>query len=208
MELREVLITVSNQEVPNITYLAKSYPNRDYNNNGLIELYKVPIYYTYIEGTNDKNNSVKKTWQALRFMPYWNPKGSKTGYKTEGWINAGIHYFPKSTVKEYKPNYTIHNSVGISSGAIVIKDSFYIHEGPEDVNAFGAGSAGCIEIIGFFDRFKDDIMDLSGCNLSADTAILRLVAKRKLFLQIESATPPDIFNSLWKEYDPINKKIV
>ena len=201
MELREVLITVSNIEVPNLTYLARSYPDDDYNDNGLIELYKVPVYYTYIEGTNDENTSIKKTWKVLRFMPYWNPVGSNSSYKTKGWINAGIHYFSKSAVKIYKPNYRIHNMSGLSSGAIVIKDSFYIHEGPANINFSGAGSAGCIEVIGSFAQFKEDIKDLSGCNLDVDSAILQLVANRKLYLLIESATPPDIFNSFWREYD-------
>jgi len=212
MALREVLIRVSNREVPNL-YTARSYPKKDYNNNGLHELYEVPVYYVYIEGTDNRGIAVKRVWNALRFMPYWNdPKDRSPNYSTLGWANVGIHYFPKTAVTQYKPNYTIHNSPGFSNGAIVIKDRFYIHEGPKDLISYGAGSAGCIGIIGSFDQFKEDIKELSGCNLnlSADSAILQLIKERKLFLQIESATPPDIFKSrlMDREYDPITKTTI
>jgi hypothetical protein len=126
MALREVLITISNEEVPGLTYGARSYPDSDYDDNGSIEIYMVPVYYVYIEGTNNHGFTEKKTWQALRFMPYWNPYGAVSSYKTPGWINAGVHYFPKSVVKKYKPDYRIHNRPGVSNGAIVIRDGFYI----------------------------------------------------------------------------------
>jgi len=207
MKLREVLITVSNEEVPGLSYMARSFPDDDYDDNGRQELYKVPVYYVYIEGTDNKNNSVKKIWKALRFMPYWNPEGSKSGYKTIGWVNAGIYYYPKSVVKEYKPNYSIHNVPGISKGAIVIKDSFYIHEGPGYLTDYGIGSAGCVEIIGSFNEFKEDIKNLSGCNLDADSAILNLVKEGKLYLEVKSATPPDIRNFFWKEFNKYTREI-
>ena len=50
-----------------------------------IELYGVPVYYVYIKGTDDKGQSVKYTWKALRFMPYYNPPNFSS-YKTIGWL--------------------------------------------------------------------------------------------------------------------------
>jgi hypothetical protein len=198
MALREVLITISNETVPSLTYLAKSYPDPDYDDNGLREIYKVPVYYVYIDGVNNDDIQERKTWNALRFMPYWNPEG-KYGYKNRGWINAGIHCLPKRKVREYKPNYTIHNSPSVHKGAIVIRDSFYIHEGPGDISYAMAGSAGCVEIIGSFLKFKEDIRDLSGNTSDADSAMLELVKAGKLYLEVQSATPPDIFKNIYGE---------
>jgi hypothetical protein len=71
------------------------------------------------------------------------------------------------------------------------------------------GSAGCVEIIGSFAKFKENIRDLSGSGLSADSALLQLVKEKNLYLEIEKATPPDIFNSRLKGkvYDPITRRI-
>ena len=72
MKLRDVDIIISGTKTGD-TYYAKSYPCSDMDKNSKIELYGVPVYYVYIKGTDDKGQSVKYTWKALRFMPYYNP---------------------------------------------------------------------------------------------------------------------------------------
>jgi hypothetical protein len=72
-----------------------------------------------------------------------------------------------------------------------------IHAGPKNLLDTGWGSAGCVEIIGDFGRFKQDIRDLSGIGstMEAGLAIFKLVQNRKLFVQVQYDTPPN-FKSL------------
>ena len=49
--LRNVTITVSSIPTGN-AYLARSYPHDDYNNNGKMQLYRVPVYNVLIQGTD------------------------------------------------------------------------------------------------------------------------------------------------------------
>ncbi|WP_207787665.1 hypothetical protein [Candidatus Thiosymbion oneisti] len=159
-----------------------------------MELYYVPVYKVLIEGTNAKGAKVKKEWPALRFMPYWNdPKKPDPHYSTRGWVNAGLHQLPKKKVTFYNPNYGTQNRYSPYSGAIQMRDSFLIHAGPRNLSEEAWGSAGCVEIIGNFNDFKQDIADLSG-SISKDAggAISELVKAGKLFVRVDYARPPDI----------------
>ncbi|HOI53465.1 MAG TPA: hypothetical protein PLN02_13880, partial [Azonexus sp.] len=61
---------------------------------------------------------------------------------------------------------------------------------------WGFGSAGCIEIIGNYDDFKNAIAELSGLpTASSDSAIQALVAAGKLSVVIQGAKVPDIRNN-------------
>ena len=181
------------------TLIAKSYPCSDMDKNSKIELYGVPVYYVYIKGTDDKGQSVKYTWKALRFMPYYNPPNFSS-YKTIGWVNSGLHKLNRQPAPEYKKAYEVHNTYSQHNGAIVLKGTFYIHAGPEDLTHIGWGAAGCVEIIGSFSEFKDQVKELSGSTqVDADSAISELVFYKKLYIEIEYATPPNIKANFYKE---------
>lgn len=159
----------------------------------------VPVYYVYIKGTDDKGQSVKYTWKALRFMPYYNPPNFSS-YKTIGWVNSGLHKLNRQPVPEYKKAYEVHNTYSQHNGAIVLKGTFYIHAGPEDLTHIGWGAAGCVEIIGSFSEFKDQVKELSGSTqVDADSAISELVFYKKLYIEIEYAAPPNIKANFYKE---------
>ncbi|MES2590327.1 MAG: hypothetical protein V4608_00490 [Bacteroidota bacterium] len=198
-KLNTVLITVSNIKTGE-TYRSRSYPNDDFNNNGKIELYTTPVFKVFIE-----NNlpAQKKEWKALRFMPYWNdPAKPDSKYRTKGWANSGLSHFPKTVVSYYNPNYGVHNRYSPYGGAIQIKGNFLIHAGPETIDESGWGAAGCVEIIGNFDLFKEDIKLLSGSTeTNAHDAILKLVAAKKLFVRVDLAVAPKLKNFLWGEVE-------
>lgn len=178
MKLRDVDIIISGTKTGD-TYYAKSYPCSDMDKNSKIELYGVPVYYVYIKGTDDKGQSVKYTWKALRFMPYYNPPNFSS-YKTIGWVNSGLHKLNRQPAPEYKKAYEVHNTYSQHNGAIVLKGTFYIHAGPEDLTHIGWGAAGCVEIIGSFSEFKDQVKELSGSTqVDADSAISELVFYKK-----------------------------
>lgn len=198
MELREVNIIISSQKTGD-TYYAKSYPCSDMNNNGKIELYEVPVYYVYIKGVDNSGHEVKKTWKALRFMPYYNPPGSSK-YKTIGWVNSGLHQLERQPAPGYRKSYVVRNRYSRFTGAIVLKGSFLIHAGPEDLSNIGWGAAGCVEIIGSFNEFKNEIKELSGSqDYDADNVLGEMVNQRKLFIEIEYAMPPNIRENFYKE---------
>lgn len=101
---------------------------------------------------------------------------------------------------EYKKDYEVHNLYSEHHGAIVLKSTFYIHAGPEELTSFGWGAAGCVEIIGSFSEFKNQIKELSGSTQAdADSAISELVSDKKLYIEIEYATPPNIRENFYKE---------
>lgn len=192
METRKVTITLSDKIVGN--YEARSYPHDDINGNGKIELYKVPLYEITVAGVDDAGKSTFFTHKAPRFMPYWNnPKAPDRHYKKTGWVNAGLSGARTIIVERYIKNYQVQNRYSPGKGAIVLKDSFYIHAGPaSDANA-GFGSAGCVEIVGNYDTFKNQIASLSGFQSAfADDAIAKLVENRNLFVIVMFAVVPDI----------------
>lgn len=198
MKLRDVDIIISGTKTGD-TYYAKSYPCSDMDKNGKIELYGVPVYYVYIKGTDDNGQSIEYKWKALRFMPYYNPPKFST-YKTIGWVNSGLHKLNRQPASEYKKDYEVHNIYSEHHGAIVLKSTFYIHAGPEELTSFGWGAAGCVEIIGSFSEFKNQIKELSGSTQAdADSAISELVSDKKLYIEIEYATPPNIRENFYKE---------
>ena len=195
-KLNEVLIIISNEKTGDI-YNARSYPDADYDNDGKLELYKTPVYKVYI-----KNKKIKKEWKALRFMPYWNdPKAPSQKYRSRGWVNSGLSQsISKKVVTYYNPKYGTQNRPSPFSGAIQIKDNFLIHAGPQNLFEAGWGGAGCVEIIGDFDKFKEDIRNLSGSNKkNHHEAILELVKAKKLFVQVDFAVPPDLKKNFWQE---------
>lgn len=198
--LRNVTVLVSNVRTGDM-YLARSYPDDDYNNNGRIELYRVPVYIVEIKGTDGSNKPQTKTWKALRFMPYWNdPASPKPNYRTKGWANAGLHSLAKKAVTFYNPHYGVQNRHSPYAGAIQMRDSFLIHAGPKVLTEHGWGSAGCVEVVGDFDKFRDDIKMLSGfAKPRAHDAILEMVRARTLFVQVNNATPPDLKASFVRE---------
>ena len=204
--LRAVDITVSAKKTGE-TYEGRAYPIDDVDGDGRTELYKAPVYFVYIDGTDASGAKVHKEYRAPRFMPYNNPVGARhdADYKTTGFLTAGLSSVPRFAVGAYKSDYQVHNRFSPYGGAIVVKGSFYIHAGPESVDDFGWGSAGCVEVIGNFDDFKKDILTLAGsAAASGDSAALHrgvgaLVAARKLFVTYETASRPNLQSLLSRQ---------
>lgn len=195
---RMVTITVTSKKVGK--YEARSYPDDDINNNGKIELYEVDTYEILINGTDDTGNPQTFNHTAPRFMPYWNdPESPDPHYKYLGWTNAGLSSKRTVIVKKYLKDYQVRNRFSPGRGAIVVTGSFYIHAGPADESDYGFGSAGCIEIIGNFDDFKNDIQSVSGYSGASDDAILELIKEGNLKVIIEEATVPDIKANFTRE---------
>jgi hypothetical protein len=191
--LRAVDITVSSSTTDE-TYEARPYPHSDINGDGVRDLYRVPVYRVFIDGTDANGVKQRREWTALRFMPYFNdPKDPVSAYKTRGWVNSGLGFVGRKPVPQFKPDYEVHNSFSKFGGAFVVRDTFYIHAGPDDLSNAGWGSAGCVEIIGNFDDFKAQVIELSG-STTADrhVALGEIVRARKLFVRYEPAAAPDI----------------
>ncbi|MCD2425527.1 hypothetical protein LQ567_22275 [Niabella pedocola] len=198
---RTVNIIVTNNTTGD-HYIGRSYPDSDYDNNGKTEYYKIPVYYVHLEGMDSSNKKVTLKWKALRFMPYWNdPKQPDKRYRHRGWVNSGKHKVSKKKVTYYNPNYKIHNTYSPYDGAIQIEDSFLVHAGPASLSEYGWGAAGCVEIIGGFDKFKSDIQTLAGIpSKTSDAAIQALVKAGQLYIQVDYAAPPDIKSAFYGEY--------
>jgi len=199
--LREVCIIISNVKTGE-DYQAKSYPDPDIDNDGIGELYKTPVYYVYIDGTSRLGNRERKTWRAVRFMPYWNdPAAPSTNYRYRGFANSGLHEVKKKVVTSYNKYYGVRNTYSPYGGAIQIRNSFLIHAGPRNLRERGWGAAGCVEIIGNFNDFKKDIHIFSGSTaINSDDAILELVEKGMLFVQVDKATPPNFIGNVINTY--------
>lgn len=197
MHLNDVSIIVTSIST-NKMYLARSYPDDDFNNNGKVELYSVPVYKIYIKNSH---NAIKE-WTALRFMPYWNdPQKPDPHYKSQGWINAGLKQLTRKHVTFFNPHYSTQNRPSPFEGAIQLRDSFLIHAGPKNLSESGWGAAGCVEIIGDFQNFKIDIQKLSGSKKqNPNDAISELVRLRKLYVQVDYAEPPKIKSNLAGEF--------
>lgn len=173
---------------------ARSYPHEQKDASGWYNLYKVPVYRILVTGTDASGNKVSGDYRAPRFMPYYNdPAKPSHHYKIKGWVNAGLSSTRRVVVSQYRRDYQVQNRYSPGTGAIVVHESFYIHAGPATLSDVGFGSAGCIEIIGNFDIFKDAIVRMSGiAGLSLDDAITQLVKERKLVVEIQQARVPDI----------------
>ena len=197
--LRNVDVIVSAKKTGE-SYEARAYPIDDVNDDGLIEYYKAPVYYVYVEGTDASGNHVRREWKAPRFMPYNNPAGARHDdeYKTNGFVTAGLSNVPRFAVGTYKPDYEVHNRFSPFGGAIVVKGGFYIHAGPDNLQDAGWGSAGCVEILGNFDGFKKDILELAGSPAAngkaaeLNAAMVQLVSSHKLFVTYQAAARPNI----------------
>jgi hypothetical protein len=230
--LRKVLITISSI-ITNDTYYARSYPEDDIDGNGLIELYKTPVYKVFLEVLkNPRRKTGEKPieWKALRYMPYWNdPRSPYKKYKARGWVTAGLSRTAKKgsvkigtkrlnripvkgvkritakVVEKYFPDYGVQNRYSPFSGAIQIKGRYLIHAGPQTLSESGWGAAGCVEIFGNFDKFKDDIRILSRSRRrSSHRAIKDLVRAKKLFVRVEYAPRPNIRGYFYKEVVPFD----
>lgn len=186
--MNEVTVTVTNRKTGE-QYVARSYPDSDKEDDGVIDYYYVPVYEITIS-----SGSTAKKWKAVRFMPFWNdPNAPNTDYKTKGFVNSGLHKFSRQAVSAYLPKYSTHNRYSPDRGAIRIRNNFLIHAGPRSLLDLGWGAAGCVEIIGDFGKFKQDIRDLAGISdtVEAGDAIASMVGKGKLFVEVQHATPPD-----------------
>ena len=189
----KVLIRITGEETGD-NYLAKSYPDNDYDNDGWGELYAVPVYY--IDIINIDTPFVQRRWKCLRFMPYWNdPAAPSLHYKLRKWTVAGLSDAKgRFKVTYYDATYGTRNSVSPHRGAIQIQDNFLIHSGPATLQSSGWGGAGCVEIIGNFTAFKEDIKTVSGIGgyLPSDEIIHRLIKAGKLYIEIKAAPKPTI----------------
>ncbi|MCL2590005.1 MAG: hypothetical protein FWD67_03770 [Betaproteobacteria bacterium] len=199
MSARKVEIVVTSTVVGQ--YEARSYPHTPVDSTGYYNLYRVPVYKILVKGVDDVKQPQTKMFMAPRFMPYFNdPKNPDRGYKAKGWLNCGLSSARTVAVTRYIQNYEMHNRISAYRGAIVVHQTFYIHPGPATVCDYGFGSAGCIEIIGNFDVFKEAIASLSGITSgTSGDVIQKLVNDRKLIVIIETAPVPDIRNSFSRQ---------
>ena len=199
--LRAVDITVTNEVVD--TYESRSYPHDDFNGDGLMELYETPVYKVTIEGVNGAGIRERREWTALRFMPFYNnPKAPVHEYRTQGFVNSGLRFVPRQLVPQYKPDYEVHNRFSEFGGAIVVKGAFYIHAGPAELGDWGWGAAGCVEVVGNFDNFKKDVLELGGSTASDLNAGVGVMVKaRKLFVQYQQATSPNLRASVSRQVE-------
>jgi hypothetical protein len=196
MASRQTDITVTNKIVE--YYEARSYPSEQCDKNGLYNLYKVPVYEIVV---SVDGGSVTKKFMAPRFMPYYNdPKNPDKHYSAIGWVNSGLSKARRQVILQYKQDYEVQNRFSPGRGAIVVYKSFYIHAGPADLLDYGFGSAGCIEVIGNFDVFKQTIADFSGVRSdTSDVAIATLVKDRRLIVTLEEAKVPRIATAVTRK---------
>jgi hypothetical protein len=192
MAARQVEIVATNTVVD--SYEARSYPDSQVDNKGFYNLYKVPVYKILVTGSDGNNKKTSYEFMAPRFMPYFNdPKQPDPHYGAKGWLNAGLSKPRTVAIMQYKQDYAVQNRFSPGRGAIVVHGAFYIHAGPASLLDVGFGSAGCIEIIGDYNVFKQSIAKLSGSALAdSDAAIQELVNAGKLIVIIELAKVPDI----------------
>ena len=192
MTEKRVEIVVTNTIVGN--YEARSYPSDQIDKDGYYPLYRVPVFKIIVTGIDTSGSKKAYEFMAPRFMPYFNdPLKPKPHYRTKGWVNSGLSAQRTIVVTRYNQSYEVQNRYSPGKGAIVIQDTFYIHAGPASLLEYGFGSAGCIEIIGNYDNFKNAIAELSGVSkTTSDNSIDRLVKARKLIVSIQAAAAPDI----------------
>ena len=179
------------------SYEARSYPDQQTDVQGRYPLYSVPVYKIQIRGKDASQTPISVDFAAPRFMPYFNdPKRPSPHYRAVGWLNAGLSSQRTVVISRFKQDYAVQNRYSPGRGAIVVHESFYIHAGPASLKDVGFGSAGCIEIIGDYNVFKQAIANLSGVmSASPDQAIQQVVHARKLIVTIQHASPPDIKKS-------------
>jgi hypothetical protein len=154
----------------------------------------VPVYKIIVSGQGAGGTLSRREFTAPRFMPFYNdPKKPDKHYEATGWINARLSKARRQVILQYKQDYEVQNRFSPGRGAIVVHEAFYIHAGPADLLDYGFGSAGCIEIIGNFDVFKQAVADLGGLTgMSSDLAIGTLIKDRRLVVVIEEAKIPRI----------------
>lgn len=189
--LRKVEVTITSQRRPEV-YYADLYPFTDKDGDGKDDRYEVPIYSAYVNGLDRDGHIVQFEWMALRFMPFWNPASMHyNAYKAKGYLVAGLNSFPKQAITHYIPHYPIHNHPSEYVGAIQLKGNFLIHAGPASIVESQWGGAGCVEIIGSFNLFRQQIMALAGTTQSdISSAMGEIVRARKLYVEIEACATP------------------
>lgn len=193
--LRNVTIVVSSHKTADV-YYARSYPDSDINNDGRIERYRTPVYKVFLKGKNAAGGAVQIDWRALRFMPFWNdPRRPFAKYSDTGWLDSGLSYTARKHVPAYLKGYKVHNTYSRFDGAIQIRDNFLVHAGPESTLAqyYGWGAAGCVEVIGNFDEFRENILEMSGSTQTdIHAGMQELVAARHLYVQVDVDVAPDL----------------
>jgi hypothetical protein len=96
-------------------------------------------------------------------------------------------------VSRFRQDYAVQNRYSPGRGAIVVHESFYIYAGPASLQDVGFGSAGCIEVFGDYNLFKQAIARLSGLpSADPDQVIQQLVHAGKLIVTVQAARPPNI----------------
>jgi hypothetical protein len=105
----------------------------------------------------------RQDFKAVRFGVYDND-GSDPRYQTKGLFVVGLaddRWYRLNRYIDYKLHSVQDNP---DNGAFVIEGTHYIHSGPADVNEFGYGTAGCVEIFGAreFPRLRDVLMQYTG----------------------------------------------
>ncbi len=152
---------------------------------------------TYIvSGTNKDGVPVSKTFNVLRFMPFYNPTNVKSDYKlkTNNVIMAGLLSSRIQNISIYK-DYKMHSTRLGENGAFVLKGTFYLHDGPDSLSEHGWASAGCIEVVGVngFTNLKTTICrfaGLKGVNLTSE--LTKIASKGYLSLNLMQADKPSI----------------
>lgn len=181
--MKSVSIIISGEKTGDV-YYASSYPHHDMDNDSHSESYATPVYKVYLS-SGDR----RKEWKALRFMPFWNDPKKPSSYRTKGWLTAGLSLgMLLQKIVYYNPNYQTLNRPSPHDGAFQINGNFLIHSGPSTLMERGWGSAGCVEIVGNFKHFKEEIVSLAGIiHAKVDQALQTLVRTRNPFVEVKYA---------------------
>ncbi len=193
--LQEVLITVSGKKTSEFYEANSNFEFESFDRN---RVQSTPLYYVYIS-----NENTTKTWKAIRFMPNRNhSRNSNFTLDANSLINSGFSTpIPKKLVSYFDPKYGVPNRYSLFPGAIQIRSNYLIHAGPKNLHEKGWANTGSIEIIGNFDEFKNDIKLLSHSNKEhTNDAIIELVRKQKLYVQVDFATIPNSPKNCSYEY--------
>ena len=162
-------------------------------------LYTVPVYEAYLRKvtTNgrmppDSNppiaiGEVYYRWKALRFMPY---------LKVDNTIGiSGLTYHPVKNFNEYKKNW-YGGGMHFDVNADILKqnpglgNNFHFHEGPKILSYSGVawGAIGCIEIVGDYDKFLENLLSLLSFKISGktmrDEKMIAVIKDGKVWLEL------------------------
>ena len=194
-ELRNVEIVVSG-EVSGYYNSAVSFPREDG------KYYKAPVYSMTVEGTDASGNALSDDFDAIRFMPGYNPSSNPDpDYSTriEYVQMVGLADAQSYTISKYKEDYVLHGTEApADDGALVVTGTHYLHDGPnDDDEVFGA--FGCIEMFGNkgFAALKKSIKEIAGAHEDSDTeaVITYLCSNSKLRIVLEATSRPAVIST-------------